>query len=59
MSKYNLILKREGQLTNSIISGAMPMHMTITRKVVICALLIFIMEDLKELLTPMENGKLL
>ena len=58
MSKYNLILKREGQLTNSIISGAMPMHMTITRKVVIYALLIFIMEDLKELLTPMENGKL-
>ena len=41
------------------ISVAMPMHMITTRKVDTFAPLIFTMEDLKEQLTPMVNGKLL
>ena len=42
-----------------LFSVAMPMHMITTRKVDIFAPLIFTMEDLKEQLTPMVNGKLL
>ena len=38
-------------------SVAMPMHMTITKKAVTYAHLIFIMAGLKEQLIPMENGK--
>ena len=59
MVKLSVAKLKSALKTNFLISVAMPMHMITTRKVDTFAPLIFTMEDLKEQLTPMVNGKLL